>query len=967
MTPKKAITFLLSVCIPIIVSAEIKDIGTPYIRNFTKQDYKAGTQSWGIAQDLNGFMYFANNDGLLLYNGVDWEVYKMPNLSMVRSIFADEKGEIYVGAYNDIGKMVRAENGKLTFSSMKDQLPEKARNFDDVWNIFSFRDAIVFQSYYSAFFFDERGFVKMIEAPSRFQSAYSVAGRLIFNDIEKGLMEYDGTDLLPLKDCSRLAGQDIWSVISFDTDNRILICTLGNGMFIYDGSQLRGWDVPVNKLLIKNQIFSATVLHDNYFALGTILDGVFIIDNEGNVVQHIDKKKGLQNNTILDIYPDRTGNLWLALDNGIDYVTINSPVTFVQDPEGIGAGYTSIVFRGRLYLGTNQGLYFTDWDGQGAAGHFTMIPGTYGQVWYLGVHNDVLICGHNNGTYEVDGATVKLIGKIPGGWKYYQLKRYPGYMIGGTYSGLTLYRWTGRSWEFERKIDGFNESFRVFEEDDNGDIWMSHGFKGIYRVRLDDELTKVADVRFYTVDDGLPSNYYLNVFRIKGKIVIASETGIYEYLPSEDKFVYSLYYNQILGSLPSLSYMKEDDIGNIWYVADNRAGVFRMQEDFSYQHVTTPFLLLSGKFIHGFENVYPYTQDHVFFAIESGFAHYSPHAYYKTYQEFTVFITRATALNLDSLFYYGKAGGGAYKTRRVFTFPFRDNSFRFTFAAPVFDNPGNTEYACKLSGIDREWSSWSTNHMKEYSNLPDGRYVFMVKARNQLGTESQTDSLEFIVQPPWYKSLAAYIGYVIFALVASIMVLWTVNKRIEVSNRKERLNNLRIYRAKEQEYIRQALESEKEIIRIKSEKLQTEMLSRDKEVANQAMNLIRKNEFLLKIRDELNKLTIACGDDSVTGERIQHIINRIKREVDHNKQREVFESAFDEVNEDFLNRLKGRYPELTPTELRLCAFMKMNLTSKEIAPLMNISVRGVEICRYRVRKKMGISRDINLSSKLFEV
>jgi len=97
------------------------------------------------------------------------------------------------------------------------------------------------------------------------------------------------------------------------------------------------------------------------------------------------------------------------------------------------------------------------------------------------------------------------------------------------------------------------------------------------------------------------------------------------------------------------------------------------------------------------------------------------------------------------------------------------------------------------------------------------------------------------------------------------------------------------------------------------------------------------------------------------------MIGRISKDVDHDKQWEVFETAFDEVHEDFLVRLKTRYPKLTPKELRLCAYLRLNISTKEIAPLMNISIRGVEICRYRVRKKLNIDRDTNLTSLIIDM
>ncbi|MCU0378928.1 MAG: hypothetical protein MUC78_11795 [Bacteroidales bacterium] len=965
MARKYPIMFLLAFSALFTVKAEIKDIGTPYIHNFSKLDYRAGTQNWAITQDLRGFIYIGNNDGLLVYDGVEWKLNRMPNLSMVRSVYIDNEGEVFIGANNEMGRMVTSENGQMTYSSLRDQIPEEYRNFDDVWNIFPYGGSIVFQSYYTAFIYKEGTQVSVLTAPYRFKSSYNVDGRLIFNDEIFGLMEYDGENLKPLAGCTELIGQEIGSILPFNNSDEILICTRGIGLFIHDGTTIREWDVKVNEMLKTNQIYSATRLHETYFAIGTILDGLMIIDESGSIVQHINKKKGLQNNTILSLYPDRAGNLWLGLDNGIDYVIINSPITFIQDPEGFGAGYTSVIFNGRLYLGTNQGLYVQLWDEGPSGNSFYMIPGTDGQVWYLGVHRGALICGHDKGTYIINGESARLINDIEGGWKYHELKSYPGYMIGGTYSGIIIFRWEEGTWRFIRKIEGFNESFRVFEEDYNGDIWMSHGFKGIFRVRLSEKLDSIKSVRFYGESDGLPSNFYLNVFKIRDKIIFTSEQGIYEYVPAEDRFTYSQYFNKLLTPLVSVSYLKEDKTGNIWYVADNRTGVFRIQEDLSVQYVTSPFTLLSGRFIHGFESVYPYNEEHLLIAIENGFAHYSPHAYFRRYQEFSTYITKGVEGKSDSIFYYGESKRSDAR-KRYFTFPYRNNSLSFTFTSPVYDDPDNIEYSYMLAGLDKDWSAWGRATLKEYANLSDGKYEFMVKAKNQLGVESIPDSVVFVIQSPWYKSVAAYFAYLIMFISALLLLAWTTNMRIEASGRRERLNNLRVYRAKEQEYIRQALESEKELIRIRSEKLQAEMILRDKELANQAMNLVRKNEFLLKMKDELQNLKRNCQDETVS-DRILQIINRLNREVDSNKQREIFELAFDEVHEDFLNRLKSRYPTLTPTELRLCAFLKMNISTKEIAPLMNISIRGVEICRYRVRKKMGITRDTNLTGMLLNL
>lgn len=364
--------------------SQIKNIGIPFIRNFPKREYKAGTQNWAMSQDQKGFMYFANNEGLLTFDGVAWQMYKMPNSSIVRSVYIGEDKNIYVGAYNEMGKMSFGSNGKLEFRSLKKYIPTEYQNFDDIWNITSFEGKIVFQSYTCAFILDKDTSFTVIKAPVRFQNSFKVGEKLYFNDFESGLYELVNDKLVGLPGCESLKGEEIWALLPFAGGDELLIGTLSKGVFIYNGKQVSEWKVPVIEYLKKNQIFSGAIIQSQYYAFGTIQDGIIIVDSHGAIIQHINRKKGLQNNTILKIFEDRSEDLWLGLDNGIDYININSPITFLKESDGIGAGYTSIIHQGKLYLGTNQGLFVKNWDENDQNSDLRMIPNTSGQVWYLG-------------------------------------------------------------------------------------------------------------------------------------------------------------------------------------------------------------------------------------------------------------------------------------------------------------------------------------------------------------------------------------------------------------------------------------------------------------------------------------------------------------------------------------------------------------------------------------------------------
>ena len=541
MVKQILILILVGLLLPVISFAEIKKIGTPFIRNFPKREYKAGTQNWNITQDKRGFIYVANNEGLLIYDGNQWQLHKMPNSSIVRSLFIDKSGEIYVGAYNELGKMISLPNGKMVFKSLKKFIPAEYQNFDDIWSVFSFENKIIFQSYNCAFVCTNDTSITVLKAPGRFHHAFKVNDRVFFNDINAGLFEYDGKHLALLPGCERLKGLQIWSMMPVFGTNDLMVGTLNDGLFRYNGKKLEEWGGPINEFLKKNQIFCATKIRDQYYVIGTVQNGVVVMDKSGNIIQHFFRKNGLQNNTILSIFADRSDNLWLGLDNGIDYVNINSPITFLQNTEGIGAGYVAIFKDGKLYLGTNQGLFVTDWQGTGQFNNFELIPGTLGQVWSLEVLDGELLCGHNNGTFLIEGKKAICIDQTPGGWKYMQLKKHPGLLIGGTYSGLILFKKESNHWHFVKHIKRFNESFRVFEEDENGDIWMSHGFKGIYKISLNNEQDSVIYSRFYTSKDGLPTNYNLNVYKIKNKVIFTSKQGVYEYNAKNDNFEKSVF------------------------------------------------------------------------------------------------------------------------------------------------------------------------------------------------------------------------------------------------------------------------------------------------------------------------------------------------------------------------------------------------------------------------------------------
>jgi DNA-binding CsgD family transcriptional regulator len=190
--------------------------------------------------------------------------------------------------------------------------------------------------------------------------------------------------------------------------------------------------------------------------------------------------------------------------------------------------------------------------------------------------------------------------------------------------------------------------------------------------------------------------------------------------------------------------------------------------------------------------------------------------------------------------------------------------------------------------------------------------------------------------------------------------LLLIKKKIERSKRQEKIRQQNMFKEREEKLQLETLEAEKEIIRLRNEKLREEMIMKDKELANSTLDMIQKNKLLTKIKNDLKKISSATRDLELK-DHINILSKKINRELDTEQQWEVFETHFENVHEAFLKRLKIQFPDLSPRELKLCAYLRLNISSKEIAILMNISTRGVEISRYRLRKKLDLQRNENLT------
>lgn len=955
---KNILLVFIFIIISVSGNSKVKKVGTPFIRNFLKSDYQAGTQNWDINQAREGLMYFANNDGLLSYDGIKWELMEVSSVAPVRSVFISGNNNLYVGLINDFGVITLEEPNAPVFNSLRNLLPDGTNDFNDVWRIYETDQGIVFQSYDYLFIYQNNA-IRVIKPQTSFYNSFQINNRLFVQQTGRGIFELINGEIVESAIGETLANNNVRSLFEV-SENKILVGTETDGLYFYENETLTRWNVPVNDFLVNNRLYCATVLPGNYYAFGTILNGLVIADEYGEIVKILNTTNGLKNNTILSIYADTTHNLWLGLDNGIDLIEMSEPLSFVGS-ENLGSGYCCKVFNGKLYLGTNQGLYVRPYNTLTNDNELKLVKNTAGQVWSLEAFDGKLLCGHNLGTFEISGDEAKLISREEGAWKYIRLKNREDYLLGGHYSGLVLFKRVNTEWQFYKKLDGFNESSRYLTQDELGNIWIGHGGKGIFRVTLSDDLESISEVRHFTNENGLPSAIGNILLSFRSEIFVSTNQGIYVFNPDLDTFVYSEKMNKIVGNSGKIKAAVADENNDVWFIGSLASGVIRQNEDMSFTRITAPFKRLNDAFVNEFEFIYPYDADNVFLGVEEGFVHYTPKISQLYNQPFHAFISKVDVAYLDSVIYlHDKEQKGEY------LFPFRKNTFRFYFSAPYFESDIPVKFSYYLDEFSEEWSAWSTDAYKDFTTLHEGVYTFQLKARNIYGTESEPYIFTFEILPPWHRSGVAYAVYIFVFIILAFIVSWYILKRLEKSKQREKLKHQQEIREQEEQYQHDALVAEKKIIKLRNDKLRAEMVYRDKELANQTMGIIHKNKFLIKVNEDLNSIEDFIINDTAKG-KIYNLKKRIKKEIDIKQQNKIFETYFDEVHEEFFKKLKEQYPVLTPNDLRICAFIRMNLTTQEIAAILNISYRGAEISRYRLRKKLELDRSTNLSSFLTNI
>jgi len=938
----------------------------PLIRNFTRSTYNGGTQNWAIAQDASNIMYFANNFGLLQYDGRKWNTFPIKNSTNVRSILYGKDGRIYASTFNEFGYYLKLKNGKMEYHSLMTKLLKNTVNSNELYNIIQGDKKIYFQGTKSVFQYNGDSIVNYSLNNGIDVAAY-VHNVLFVASSQKGIFMLNGSIFVRISGSELLIGKKVCSILPFK-DNKTLLVTSFNGVFIFDGNSIAPYNTGIDGFLIKNQVFCGAT-NGKQLVFGTVQNGI-VVQNiaDGNVI-YVNTYSGLQNNTVLSAAFDNQQNLWLGLDKGIDYVMLNTPVLNMFGTNNLyGTGYTSFLKNNIMYFGTNQGLYSSSYPFSNTAlpVQLNIMKGMEGQVWSLNEIDNTLFCGDDQGAFIVYSNHTERIPGLTGTWSFKSLKHHPDMILGCSYQGLFILKKTGNNWKFAYFIKGrFAESSPMFEEDSDGNVWFSHWLKGLFRLHFNAAMDSIVHVDLYNMNKGFPSNRNNTLFRVGTEIIFSSERGFYLYNKKTDRMDPYDKWNRLFACPPSYMRLHESLNGDVWCVSGRFVGLAKKSANNTYQMDSLTYRILQPKLIVGFENFNFIDKNNLILNTEDGFSWIDTRkiAYAKSSFKVQLNILIVTNNKESSPVTMAETG----KTNDSDVYNHKQNTIHFEFIAPEYRNEGMVQYSYMLENYENTWSQFSTDNIKEYTHLPKGHYVFKVRAHNILESKEAITTYSFTIQPVWYESQLAVVIYIVLFLVfLARLVLYIDQRSKKGALDMERLKEIELQEQKKH-FDAETSEKKKEIKELKNQKLQYELRHKSQELASSTMNLIRKNEILLDIMENITKVSgdIKESKDSNTVlSRLNKMERTIKQNIENDNNWKRFEENFDLVYENFLKRLGDSYPDLNTSDKKLCAYLKMDLSSKDIAPLLNMSVRSIEMSRYRLRKKMDLDRDVNLSEFL---
>lgn len=751
---------------------------TPIIKNYYPTDYNASPRNWSITQDSIGLIYIANDDGLLIYDGYNWDLKKIPGRG-VRVLKKDKFGNIYLGTLNNFGMLRRLADGSLIYDSISDELPLSKKPIRTVFSIAETQTHIYFETQAGVFAYElGKPFKTTHHIPTlRFVSTiYAIKDTLYIQD-EEHILKYQDDKLIPIRSRNLSDGAEIFSMI--EKEDSVLVLTKNDKIYITDrpeSQHLRLWNESLNTELKGEGIYYGTSKGKTYqerefYVIPTNVS-VITTDAIGNLNNRYDKDNGLISNSINYVYIEPLQNIWVVTSKGISRISYAYPITKWGEPHNLNYSIYSLLLYSKnntLYAGTDRGLFYKN---QKDA-TFHPVDKVEHQIWDLVEFNgDLFIAGGNYGIFQVRNNEV--IGHINtplAVMSVTQSTMFNDYFYFGLYNGFYLAKLNEATGiiELELNFDRMKGTIATITEDSLGNVWAGSRFDGIYSFNIEYyhyNPGKMPPLKQYTQMDGLSSNEHTLIYSYKDKILAAGESDILAYNRDSDRFEPYPKLNQ--AEYPLL--YPELVITPVGIVEKQSKRIYKKQHDGSFIIDESTLKPIKPRIM---DVVFRNDTWHIA-TLDGVYNIYNLDSLPSIENRFPIIYLNYTSQNQKEITFRSINSNSKTPVR----IPSNVDNLKFKFTLPYFQHEEQTRFRYRLIGYSDEWTPYSTSHEAIIIDLKQGKYVFEVQSELSSTAHTYVGKLNILKEPKWFETPLAYMGLILFILFISGLIMYLNQYRL---------------------------------------------------------------------------------------------------------------------------------------------------------------------------------------------
>ena len=736
--------------------------GLRIVELYSALDMNAGTQNFCMVQDYHGSIFVGNLTGVIEYNGAYWNIIPLPNHSAAKALGVTRRGTILVGGYDEIGYLAQNEFNQNVFISLKTDLPEKFKDFEEVIQIFTIKGEAYISTKHYLFQLNDMKLHPLMNLNENHEtSSFFVFGDQLFRQTK--------TRITPIGSDAPFPGPAPPDRIQFLLRGDACLLENGSVFHLKDGEGRPDY-LPLESWLKGSRISSIGLLPGGRTVVCTRDKGVLILDQYGQPYEVIDSTTGLPINDVRGHLATADGALWLALNNGVARVDISSSVTQFDYRSGLEGGANCLVrHAGSLYFGSSAGLFVMNRRHQektpgvftGSLTKATRVNSPRVTVWdLLPLSDSQLLVATSKGLFILKENEFQ---EIPdtSNFIFYCLKQSPsenGLIYLGSQNGFGLLKEKGEGFEFGGLVQGMPNMIRSIQETQASDVWVGTTLDGAWRIHglLNQDGSVNGNLSIEKVGTG-----EVDLFWFRHRLCFNMDEESFYF--NEEKG--ALAHHPLIGPEAIKSkYFRgcEDSNGYFWmntqpltkvsFFADSPP----LLDNYTYRN-------LPG---HDIQVFYPEADGTMWLASESNLIKIENDPDKNVSQPFSPKISKV---------FYGNEPVAIKSGDSLPLLPYGANRMKIEFA-PMNYEP-NTLFQYRLDPLDADWSEWSRLPFIEYTNLWEGTYLFRMRMREVRKTYSSEARFGFRVKPPWHRTLMAFFVYfLILALSLYFFVKWRYNR-----------------------------------------------------------------------------------------------------------------------------------------------------------------------------------------------